>query len=82
MRTRTRGGCQDGHQPGPARSRQIRHDEHAARRQEIYDQDIAATLHALTGAAPVPAAHRLHLVEDCRVDQETGEILDPTDGAR
>jgi hypothetical protein len=84
MRTRTRGGCQDGHQPWPARSRQIRHDEQAVRRQEIYDQDVAATLHALAGAAPSPAptTQRLHLVQDCRVDQETGEILDPTDGAR
>ncbi len=96
MRTRTRGGCQEGHQPWPARSRQLRYVEHTPRRHEAYDHDVTATLAGLRGPTPTaptlptepaeapepvpPPTPRLTLVDTSPFDQATGEILDRPDG--
>ncbi|MFC3687276.1 hypothetical protein [Aquipuribacter hungaricus] len=70
-RTRTKGHCQDGHEPWPAKGRHTRHTADATRgaRAELYDADVLA---AQGAGSPAPSRPpRLSVV-----DLQTGE-LDP-----
>ncbi|MFC3689268.1 hypothetical protein [Aquipuribacter hungaricus] len=68
-RTRTKGHCQDGHEPWPAKGRHTRHTAEAAHRAraEVYDADALASQAGASPAPPRPA--RLSVV-----DLETGEL--------
>jgi len=70
-RTRTKGHCQDGHEPWPAKGRHTRHTADATRRArtEVYDLDASSA--GDVGSSTPPPLPRLSIV-----DLETGE-LDP-----
>ena len=83
MRTRLRSGCDEGHQPWPARSRHTRHTSPAAvaDRRRAFDDDVSAVPRpapppARPAPPPLPTGPRRLVV----VDLDTGEIDDGSDG--